>query len=89
MHQDSAKDPLHGITLEQLLIVLVEEYGWRELARQVPIRCLWLSAPIGHPLLATLRLWLRAAPAGATIFALPRYVMFDPIKSLIHRASIV
>ena len=35
MHQDSAKDPLHGITLEKILTVLVEEYSWRGLAEQV------------------------------------------------------
>ncbi len=46
MHQDSTKDPLHGITLEKLLTVLVEEYGWRELARQVPVRCFMFDPTI-------------------------------------------
>jgi len=36
-HQN--KDPLHGITLEQILHHLVEEYGWREMGELVPIRC--------------------------------------------------
>lgn len=35
----SSRDPLHGITLEALLTQLVEEMGWSELGRQVPIRC--------------------------------------------------
>lgn len=34
-----SRDPLHGITLEQLLTVLVDSYGWDELAQQVDIRC--------------------------------------------------
>lgn len=34
-----SRDPLHGITLESLLTELVEEMGWGELGRQVPIRC--------------------------------------------------
>lgn len=39
MNQPTSKDPLHGITLEKLLTVLVEQYGWEELGRRVPIRC--------------------------------------------------
>ena len=35
----TSKDPLHGVTLERLLTELVERYGWRELGRQVPVRC--------------------------------------------------
>lgn len=35
----SSKDPLHGVTLEKLLVDLVEELGWRGLADRVPVRC--------------------------------------------------
>ncbi|ACB74354.1 VF530 family DNA-binding protein [Opitutus terrae] len=35
----SSNDPLHGITLEKLLTTLVAEFGWAELAQQVPVRC--------------------------------------------------
>lgn len=35
----SPKDPLHGVTLEQLLTVLVEHYGWPGLAERIDIRC--------------------------------------------------
>jgi len=34
-----SKDPLHGITLEMILNQLVEQYGWVELAKRIPIRC--------------------------------------------------
>ena len=34
-----SKDPLHGITLENILNALVERYGWEELGRQIEIRC--------------------------------------------------
>ncbi len=34
-----ANNPLHGITLAQLLTQLVELYGWEELGRRIPIRC--------------------------------------------------
>lgn len=33
------KDPLHGITLEQLLNKLVAQYGWNGLAERIRINC--------------------------------------------------
>ena len=33
------KDPLNGITLEQILIKLVEQLGWEEMGDQVDINC--------------------------------------------------
>ena len=32
-------NPLHGITLEMILNHLVEQYGWDEMGRRIPIRC--------------------------------------------------
>lgn len=34
-----SNDPLHGVTLEQILTALVAEYGWEEMGHRVPIRC--------------------------------------------------
>jgi uncharacterized protein (DUF2132 family) len=34
-----SKDPLHGITLEQLLNKLVAQYGWNGLAERIRINC--------------------------------------------------
>ncbi|KHL70078.1 MULTISPECIES: VF530 family DNA-binding protein [Pseudomonas] len=36
---NSAKNPLHGVTLEHLLTELVEHYGWPGLAQRIDIRC--------------------------------------------------
>ena len=33
------KDPLHGVTLESIVTRLVEQYGWQELGKRIPIRC--------------------------------------------------
>lgn len=33
------RDPLHGITLEQIVTQLVERHGWDELGQRIPIRC--------------------------------------------------
>jgi len=32
-------NPLHGITLEQVITSLVEHFGWEELSEQIDIRC--------------------------------------------------
>ncbi|MFO0495607.1 MAG: VF530 family DNA-binding protein [Flavobacteriia bacterium] len=32
-------DPLHGITLERMIIELVEELGWEHMGYLVPINC--------------------------------------------------
>ena len=32
-------NPLHGITLEQILNHLVAQYGWAEMGRLIDIRC--------------------------------------------------
>ena len=34
-----AKDPLHGVTLEAILVELQARYGWSGLAERVDIRC--------------------------------------------------
>jgi len=33
------QNPLHGITLEMILNHLVEQYGWAELGKRIPIKC--------------------------------------------------
>lgn len=33
------KDPLHGITLEEILNRLLKRHGWEEMGRRVDIRC--------------------------------------------------
>jgi uncharacterized protein (DUF2132 family) len=38
MHSQ-ANNPLHGVTLEAILVTLVEHYGWEGLARQIDVRC--------------------------------------------------
>ncbi len=39
MSEQQANDPLHGMTLEQVVERLVEHYGWSELGRRINIRC--------------------------------------------------
>ncbi len=35
----TSRDPLHGITLEQMLTELVAQLGWEEMGGSLPIRC--------------------------------------------------
>ncbi len=39
MTTPQANNPLHGITLEAILVHLVEHYGWAEMGRMIEIRC--------------------------------------------------
>ena len=34
-----SNDPLHGITLEKILIELVDYFGWEDLGQHIPINC--------------------------------------------------
>jgi len=33
------RNPLHGITLEQIVNELVASLGWEDLGRRIPVRC--------------------------------------------------
>ena len=39
MVDQQSGDPLHGITLEMMIIELVEHYGWDEMGKVISIRC--------------------------------------------------
>ncbi len=39
MNEQQANNPLHGITLEQIVNSLVDHYGWNELGKRINIRC--------------------------------------------------
>jgi len=37
--EQQPNNPLHGKTLETILIHLVDRYGWDELAERIPVNC--------------------------------------------------
>ena len=39
MSDQQKNNPLHGITLKEILAKLVEQQGWEKLAQQIDIRC--------------------------------------------------
>ena len=40
------KDPLHGVTLKQVLEMLERNLGWQRMAESVPIRCFQFNPSI-------------------------------------------
>lgn len=56
------KDPLHGITLEKMLLELVECHGWPELGARIDIRCFNHEPSVASSLKFLRRTpWARAA----------------------------
>ena len=39
MNNQQTNDPLHGVTLEQIVNSLVEHYGWEKLGTRIDINC--------------------------------------------------
>ena len=39
MNNDQPKNPLHGVTLEQILTQLVDHYGWEKIATRIKVNC--------------------------------------------------
>lgn len=39
MNTPQPNNPLHGVTLEMIVTQLVQQYGWAELGRRIPIKC--------------------------------------------------
>lgn len=37
--RDQSRDPLHGVTLEQMLNELVAHFGWEAMGKRIAIRC--------------------------------------------------
>ncbi len=46
MSQQQPNNPLHGITLEALLKLMVEKYGWDGLGRDLKINCFLVDPSI-------------------------------------------
>ena len=44
MKEGQLNNPLHGVTLEMMLVHLVDHYGWDELAERIPVNC-FISNP--------------------------------------------
>lgn len=57
MSEQQSKDPLHGVTLEQILNSLVACYGWTNLGQSIDIDCF-----NSHPSVKSSLKFLRKTP---------------------------
>lgn len=55
--REQPRNPLHGITLQQMLTELVEEVGWAKMSERVRIRCF-----MDDPSIASSLKFLRRTP---------------------------
>jgi len=55
------KDPLEGMTLEKILTILVDHYGWEELGREITIGCF-----LNNPSIKSSLNFLRRTPWART-----------------------
>lgn len=46
MPEQHHKDPLQGVTLEKIVINLLEHYGWGELSRRIAIKCFTINPSV-------------------------------------------
>ena len=57
MTEKQPNNPLHGKTLEMILIHLVDQYGWEELGERININCF-----INNPSIKSSLTFLRKTP---------------------------
>ncbi len=39
MSEKQTKELMHGVTLEQIMVALVDDYGWEKLGQYIKIKC--------------------------------------------------
>ncbi len=57
MKESQPNNPLHGKTLEMILVYLVDRYGWEELGEMIRINCF-----ISNPSIKSSLTFLRKTP---------------------------
>lgn len=68
---DQPRNPLHGVTLEAMVLALQAHYGWEELGRRIAVRC-FTHEPSVKSSLGFLRKtpWAREKVEGLYLFML-------------------
>jgi uncharacterized protein (DUF2132 family) len=65
------KNPLHGVTLEDMVSALVDGYGWEGLAQRIPVRCFTLDPSLASSLKFLRKTpWAREKVEGLYLFML-------------------
>ena len=67
-------NPLHGYTLEQIVVSLSDYYGWEELAARINIRCFKLDPSVKSSLKFLRRTpWARKKVEELFVYTLEKY----------------
>lgn len=65
------RNPLHGVTLETMVIALADFYGWDGLAQRIPVRCFALDPSVKSSLKFLRKTpWAREKVEGLYLFML-------------------
>ena len=65
------RNPLHGLTLENIVIALAAHYGWAELGARIPVRCFMLDPSVASSLKFLRKTpWAREKVEGLYLFML-------------------
>ena len=65
------RNPLHGVTLEQMVTALAARYGWPGLAERIPVRCFSHDPSVASSLKFLRRTpWARDKVEGLYLFSL-------------------
>lgn len=69
--QQQPRNPLHGLTLEAIVVALQEEYGWDGLDARIPLRCFAFEPSVKSSLKFLRRTpWARAKVESLYLFML-------------------
>ena len=69
--KEQPRNPLHGLTLEAIVLALVEGYGWEGLAERIPVRCFTLDPSVASSLKFLRKTpWAREKVEGLYLFML-------------------
>lgn len=69
--QHQPRNPLHGLTLEAIVVALQEEYGWEGLDARIPLRCFAFEPSVKSSLKFLRRTpWARAKVESLYLFML-------------------
>jgi uncharacterized protein (DUF2132 family) len=68
---EQPRNPLHGVTLEAMVIALQSHYGWAGLAERIPVRCFTLEPSVSSCLKFLRKTpWAREKLEGLYLFML-------------------
>lgn len=72
--QEQPNNPLHGYTLEQIMISLSDYYGWEGLAERIPVRCFMFEPTVKSSLKFLRRTpWARKKIEDLFVYTLEKY----------------